>query len=1124
MIKVKDGYAKLIGTTYSGSASRLLLSDGGDKAVTDFAASSHNHSAGNITSGTLPVARGGTGATTFTSGAALIGNGTGAVTTRSITSSASNGSTDLITSGGVYTALSGKMTANPTSIELNYSGSLKNYGGFIDFHFYDKDGNQLNSSGEITTGTVDYTSRIIEDAAGRISINGVKFKGNQVTASGGFVGDVTGNSSTATKLKTARTIALTGSVTGSGTFDGSGNLSISTTTNHTHAYAGASSAGGTANAAYEWKEVLLNNGVSLADYHDPGHIYYAGGSNNITDLPENVDAFGMYNIRCASGWFGQILLASNKAPGLYYRAGTSTGYANGLNWKTILDSSNYTSYTVKKDGTGASGNWGINITGSAGHASTVTVETGYANAYRGIVVTNGSNSLFTAGTGAGKPQYNYSTGDIKAYSFTTDGGNFIGTATAASTVSVTACRSSSNSKKWDDYVVDTLKLKVWDVYNDGGPSTYGNILEINGISDHWKPQLWFDAYTGQMRVRNRDYNATKWNAWRIILDGSNYTSYTVKKDGTGASGTWGINITGSAGSVPWTGVSGRPTKLSEFTNDEGFITNDHNHDSRYLQKVTYEWNKELALGSAHTGKVCIGKFPMYDSNIVINVNSTTNNSFHGTLVIATQNINTSGGGTKNCVVYGDATNEFTNSIRIKYVSGSNVFSVYCNFPKWSKNLVHIKAMALAGTPTDIVTAIDAIPSDATILPTNALITNFAAKSHTHTRSEITDFDSHNHDSDYLKKSGGQLNTGATLKFDTYGTRFLTISGNAISADMSADTGTWAGAFATVKSTQETTTMLGWYGSYSGGLTHIFMGGTYNNPAMKMTPAGVFTFANTIQGNISGSAGSVHWNNVTNKPTSFTPSAHSHTYIAALDTYTFDSSELPNSFSLGASCGFVSADSGFGSYGSVLTVRTYSGGGGTLQLYAPYSPAYGGTRLKARFGNYNSSNGNSWTDLQEIAWRTDIPTKVSQLENDSAFITTDYIKVSISGDSGTLNSSIKSAMVANPHKVVFNRETIWYYAENLSSSMYYYTSQNVVYNGNQIQKHCLNINPTSGAWTYAMYTYSPTESDTLATVTSRGNTTTTAISTAGLTSSGPVKIGDCTLQYDSTNKYLRFTFS
>lgn len=40
MIKVKDGYAKLIGTTYAGSADRVLLSNGGDKAISDFAAAS----------------------------------------------------------------------------------------------------------------------------------------------------------------------------------------------------------------------------------------------------------------------------------------------------------------------------------------------------------------------------------------------------------------------------------------------------------------------------------------------------------------------------------------------------------------------------------------------------------------------------------------------------------------------------------------------------------------------------------------------------------------------------------------------------------------------------------------------------------------------------------------------------------------------------------------------------------------------------------------------------------------------------------------------------------------------------------------------------------------------------
>ena len=56
------------------------------------------------------------------------------------------------------------------------------------------------------------------------------------------------------------------------------------------------------------------------------------------------------------------------------------------------------------------------------------------------------------------------------------------------------------------------------------------------------------------------------------IDTSNYTDYTVKKDGTGASGSWGISVTGSAGSVAWANVSGRPTNVSSFTNDSGYIT------------------------------------------------------------------------------------------------------------------------------------------------------------------------------------------------------------------------------------------------------------------------------------------------------------------------------------------------------------------------------------------------------------------------------------------------------------------------------------------------------------------------------------------------------------------------
>ena len=57
-----------------------------------------------------------------------------------------------------------------------------------------------------------------------------------VTGGSRFVSTINGNITSADKLSTARTISLTGDITGSGTFDGSGNLSIATTKNHTHTF------------------------------------------------------------------------------------------------------------------------------------------------------------------------------------------------------------------------------------------------------------------------------------------------------------------------------------------------------------------------------------------------------------------------------------------------------------------------------------------------------------------------------------------------------------------------------------------------------------------------------------------------------------------------------------------------------------------------------------------------------------------------------------------------------------------------------------------------------------------------------------------------------------------------
>lgn len=85
--------------------------------------------------------------------------------------------------------------------------------------------------------------------------------------------------------------------------------------------------------------------------------------------------------------------------------------------------------------------------------------------------------------------------------------------------------------------------------------------------------------TPQLRIRKGI--DTTWNAWYDILTSANYNSYSPTLTGTGASGTWGISISGNAAtasSVAWTNVSSRPTAVSSFTNDSGYITGSYLDD------------------------------------------------------------------------------------------------------------------------------------------------------------------------------------------------------------------------------------------------------------------------------------------------------------------------------------------------------------------------------------------------------------------------------------------------------------------------------------------------------------------------------------------------------------------
>lgn len=112
-------------------------------------------------------------------------------------------------------------------------------------------------------------------------------------------------------------------------------------------------------------------------------------------------------------------------------------------------------------------------------------------------------------------------------------------------------------------------------------SGYYDSLFLNSYVDNsggGSNLITFSKKTGEMAIHYQAFDATEWGTRRIVLESSNYTNYTVSKTGGGASGTWGINITGNANSatslqnIRTIGISGGATGSPTSFNGTSNIT------------------------------------------------------------------------------------------------------------------------------------------------------------------------------------------------------------------------------------------------------------------------------------------------------------------------------------------------------------------------------------------------------------------------------------------------------------------------------------------------------------------------------------------------------------------------
>lgn len=177
----------------------------------------------------------------------------------------------------------------------------------------------------------------------------------------------TGNAATASKLATPRTLSLTGKAAGSTSFDGSANASINVTSVNADTATKLSTArkinitgDASGSATFDGSsDVSINTTVSQAAHAEKAKL---------------LDGFDGFDNGSWGTTIGKVINGFQESGGgsIQWRADNGKVYqkVDGTHWQRegtyeVIDTSTVNNYAPTKTGTGASGTWGINISGNA---------------------------------------------------------------------------------------------------------------------------------------------------------------------------------------------------------------------------------------------------------------------------------------------------------------------------------------------------------------------------------------------------------------------------------------------------------------------------------------------------------------------------------------------------------------------------------------------------------------------------------------------------------------------------------------------------------------------------------------------------------------------------------------
>ena len=198
---------------------------------------------------------------------------------------------------------------------------------------------------KIASGVITLGSNTITPLTASSTLDATKLSGTASIST-------TGNAGTATEFSSNATITLTGDTTGSAS--SKKGWSIATKTDRLSTVGDNRFVGTTPN---DYKDKIIFQGLK-----SNGYIGSPAGSTNYYSY-----LVGLRGWADSSGGKAHELAFNDN--GIFTRMGSTTTWDS---WRKLLDSSNYTDYTVTKTGTGASGTWGIDISGNAATATSAT--------------------------------------------------------------------------------------------------------------------------------------------------------------------------------------------------------------------------------------------------------------------------------------------------------------------------------------------------------------------------------------------------------------------------------------------------------------------------------------------------------------------------------------------------------------------------------------------------------------------------------------------------------------------------------------------------------------------------------------------------------------------------------